>query len=374
MISRLNITIIGWYGTETIGDRAILAGIIRIFSEISSDIYIRLGSLYPILSERTIRDDGNFLESCARKSRLNIDIFDSQSKCQLEHAIKHSDALVIGGGPLMDLVQMYMLEYALTYAKTKNKRTIVFGCGYGPLMHADTIQCSNHILELADLSIMRDSNAPYASIINQIDPASFACMNFLEMHKRERSNDYYAVNLREITATDIHYKICSEIEERLIDILHNLFYCTEKPVRLVPMHTFSVGGDDRIILNRISNRINSSKIDVITRPPSLEETMDLYYNAIFCVGMRFHAVVIQTLLNGNNTILDYTNPTNGKIIEFLRQMNLVEVYADRYISLSQPLGNMQLNVTDKKSLPVNYNIVRQSFSTYVNALTNILNK
>ena len=60
MITKLKATIIGWYGTETIGDRAILAGIIRLLSEVASDIVIELGSLSPILSERTLRDDGHF--------------------------------------------------------------------------------------------------------------------------------------------------------------------------------------------------------------------------------------------------------------------------------------------------------------------------
>ena len=59
MITKLKATVIGWYGTETIGDRAILSGILRLLSEVASDITIELGALYPILSERTLRDDGH---------------------------------------------------------------------------------------------------------------------------------------------------------------------------------------------------------------------------------------------------------------------------------------------------------------------------
>ena len=80
MITKIKATVIGWYGTETIGDRAILAGIIRLLSEVASDITIDLGSLYPILSERTLSDDGAFFEQCAHQSKLKITLFDSQKR------------------------------------------------------------------------------------------------------------------------------------------------------------------------------------------------------------------------------------------------------------------------------------------------------
>ena len=374
MTSNLDITIVGWYGTETIGDRAILAGIIRIFCEVSSNIAIHLGSLYPVLTDRTLHDDGCFFEHCARQSQLHIELFDSQSQHQLEHAIRHSEALVVGGGPLMDIAQMYMVEYAISYARRKKIKTIVLGCGYGPLVQTETIESANRIINFADLSITRDNNAPFATLSNQIDPAAFACMEFLNIHSEQKTNDYYAVNLREITPTDSHYHISSNTEERLTCFLKDILNTSDKHVRLVPMHTFSIGGDDRIILNRIAQKINSSRIEVITFPPSLEGTMEIYYNACLCIGMRFHSVLMQTLLNGNNLILDYTHPQKGKIIGFMRQMDLIELCQDRYFSLCQASANIQLLLDDLKPLPINRRIIEQSFSSYVNLITDTLNQ
>ena len=115
MITKIKATVIGWYGTETIGDRAILAGIIRLLSEVASDITIDLGSLYPILSERTLSDDGVFFEQCAHQSKLKITLFDSQKRQELERSIKHSDVTIMGGGPLMDIEQMYMYRHHFLY-------------------------------------------------------------------------------------------------------------------------------------------------------------------------------------------------------------------------------------------------------------------
>ena len=179
MITRLRATVVGWYGTETIGDRAILAGIIRLLNEVASDITLDLGSFYPVLSVRTLREDADFFAQCAQSSSLKITLFDSQSRNQLEKSIRRSDALIIGGGPLMDIEQMFMLEYAIAYAKQKKKVTIALGCGYGPLMKKDTIECANRILRAVDYSAMRDSNAPFATIKDVVDPAAFACLEFL---------------------------------------------------------------------------------------------------------------------------------------------------------------------------------------------------
>ncbi len=43
----VKIAIIGWYGTETIGDRAILAGILSILNKAYGAYDVKLGSIYP---------------------------------------------------------------------------------------------------------------------------------------------------------------------------------------------------------------------------------------------------------------------------------------------------------------------------------------
>lgn len=61
--------------------------------------------------------------------------------------------------------------------------------------------------------------------------------------------------------------------------------------------------------------------------------MNLFANAKVCIGMRFHSVVLQTVLNGKIYIVDYTDPEKGKIIGMLKQINAVNQYRERYESL-----------------------------------------
>lgn len=372
MITKLKATIIGWYGTETIGDRAILAGIIRLLSEVASDIVIELGSLYPILSERTLRDDGHFFEQCAHQSKLEIKLFDSQKRHELEHSISHTDVTIMGGGPLMDITEIYMVEYAFNYAKQKKRKTILLGCGYGPLEQTETVECANRILSMADLSIMRDTNAPQATARNLIDPAAFACLEYLIRHPEETTGNFYAINIRDISAAGGHYPTNADIDKYLIEWLGRFANEVDKPIRMVPMHTFSVGCDDRIVLNRIAKKLRSPKIEVLTVPPSLEKTMDIYRNAGLCIGMRFHAVLMQTILNGNNIILDYTDPKKGKIIELIRQLDIEEVYKDRYLSVSKTHNDISINPFKNTPFRLDMSIIERYYSDYTELITHEL--
>ena len=95
----MKITIIGWYGTETIGDRAILAGLISFFHKSLDNFEIKLGSLYPFFTERTVDEDHAFYRQFVGKD-IKIDIFNSKDSKALVKAIRASDLVVMGGGPL----------------------------------------------------------------------------------------------------------------------------------------------------------------------------------------------------------------------------------------------------------------------------------
>ena len=99
------------------------------------------------------------------------------------------------------------------------------------------------------------------------------------------------------------------------------------------MHYFHIGGDDRIYLNQIALNSDLKNITVQNANLSLKETMDVFKDSIFCVGMRFHSVILQTMVSGKNYILDYTEPATGKISGFLSEIDQSNFFVDRYTSL-----------------------------------------
>lgn len=348
----VKIAIIGWYGTETVGDRAILSGIINLFSDVYADFEYKLGSFNPTLSERTILEDYNHFCVSANKKQLSISIFDSSRVVELDAAIKWADILILGGGPLMDSIpQLYMIDYAFKIARKKKTKTIVFGCGMGQLVQPEYIKATLSIISNADLTIFRDSKS--ISIYNElskkvtsnclasIDPAVFAADVFNKQHEgQERENKDIVLNFREILLDTYLGVTTEQIFSLFKNLLADLASNESNNLHLVPMHTFRVGGDDRYLLNELANAVNMPNIHVQNKPLTLEETMNVYYNSKYCIGMRFHAILLQTVLNGKNYVFDYTDAKNGKIINILNQFGAYDVYKSRYYSLLQPNGEV----------------------------------
>lgn len=361
----MKIAIIGWYGTETIGDRAILAGLFNIFAESYGSFEVLLGCLGTLLSERTIIEDSTFFSECSCGKIKNITLFDSRNIKELDNAILASNIIAIGGGPLMELDEMYMLLYAFVKAKKKSKTCIVAGCGMGPFKTKEKQKLSARIIDLSDIAVFRDrkSQEIYNSLsfnpkktTSIIDPAVLSARCYRLKHPiLEREDNYIAVNFRKPPVME--YSGLSFLDEYyFVNLLFELSKSYDNKIRLVPMHTYDIGGDDRFYLNKIARLAKIDNVVVENCPLSLEETMAIYAKAFCCIGMRFHSILLQTVLNGYNYILDYTDPQKGKIISLIDQLSLRERFRNRYISLvkGQILDISTLNDIDKITVSDQY--------------------
>ena len=366
----MKITIIGWYGTETIGDRAILAGLISLFSKSFPSFEINLGSLYPFFSERTISEDFE-LYTVFSKQSFNIKLFNSKQSQLLNKAIKNSDLLIMGGGPLMDLDELFMIEYAFKKAQKIGVKTALLGCGVGPLFDNKYQKSVLEIARSSDLIILRDHQSKlnlinisekysYYLNVNDIlvsfDPAVECSFMFNNTHIQEKKQ-YIAINLRSFPVEYTQNKSSENINRNLhnfVNELADLFVNNE--LKLIPMHYFHIGGDDRVFLNEIAFSLNKNNICVQNKNLTLEETLQMYQSAWFNVGMRFHAVVLQTLVSRYNYILDYTVPNEGKISGFINDIDNSGFYSNRYVNLqnSVPHTGLMNNLDNRFSINTDY--------------------
>jgi polysaccharide pyruvyl transferase WcaK-like protein len=339
------IVILGWYGTETIGDRAILAGIISILGNNYDSFEIHLGSLYPFVSEITLIDDCSFYKKCLTNSKFGIELFDSQNIKDLKKNIEWCDLLIMGGGPLMGPWDLYMIEYAFFEAKKKKKKTFICGCGVGPLQGKQYERCLTRIVSNSDATIFRDQSsakqykeiagAKAKEVAYAIDPAVVAAMKFKDNNLGIQKKDIIVASVRDFP---MEYSINNTINHtsmnnKIVEFLQSLQESTGKELKLVPMHYFSIGGDDRIFMNKIQRTYPQMDITVQNDPLTLEQTLYEFASCTMCLGMRFHSIVLQTVLNGHNIVLDYTHPSKGKIKGFFEQINALDKYKDSYINL-----------------------------------------
>lgn len=332
------VCIIGWYGTETLGDRAILDGIFQILKATYANVDIYLGSLYPFFTERTLYEDKDIYERSL--GGAHIDIFDSKNKKELYSIIKQSDLIAVGGGPLMDLNELYIIQRAFNFANKIGVKKVILGCGLGPLHTPRLESVVRKILTLSDLVVLRDifsyeiakKMGCYSAEI-LCDPAIISVLEYqrLTNHKVTRVNKV-AVNLRKFDNT---YGVeIDNINKQFVKLLKCLSEQFDI-VHLIPMHTFSIGGDDRMFYqNMLANTdIILENIKVQNIPQNLYELYEAFTEAEACIGMRYHSVLMQSLLNGNNYILDYTQPEVGKISGFIQKIKGKEFYYNRLCNL-----------------------------------------
>ena len=112
---------------------------------------------------------------------------------------------------------------------------------------------------------------------------------YLSKLKQDKNIDIL-INLREFPSEYSNSLISENVNIVLLRFLENLSK-EKRNVRLIPMHYFSIGSDDRKFLSKLVFNITNNKIyEVQNRPLSLIETMQYFYNAQLNFGMRFHSV------------------------------------------------------------------------------------
>lgn len=334
----MEIVIIGWYGTETLGDRAIIDGIFRVFRQVCPDSVFHVGSLYPFYTNRTMFEEKETFKDSLGGSRVKV--FNIRKYTDVKDIIKKSGLLIIGGGPLMDNIEeLHIIESCFMIAKKNSIRTIVFGCGIGPLRYPDHRGCVKRILNMSDLILLRDVVS--CQIANDLldkdgakyigDPAIISIESY--RNKNVTKDKSIMINLRDYPRQA--YSAMSNITDT--DLVELIRQCALRyeDVILTPMHTFCIGGDDRSYLTKLAQYIKAPAIRVIHKPLNLSRLYEMISKVEACIGMRYHAVVMHTILNGNNHILDYTDPENGKIKGFIRSLDASDFYNERITYLQR---------------------------------------
>lgn len=332
---RMKAVIIGWYGTETIGDRAILDGITTILNNYNTDkIYI--GSLYPFYTERTLFEER---EALCENNKIEIECFNVFDRCLRKAIIADSQVVIFGGGPLMENPEIDVMIRCFEIANRSNVPCIILGCGIEAIYHERYKKAIRKLFDLSSLIVLRDDNSYYwlnnilniQSDVKVIgDPALISIQKYKRNHSDVSNKEYIAINFREFPKEGYTNGCVWDkyIYARFIDKIHEKLPKYE--LLLVPMSTFLY--DDRLYLNRISLECEYP-VRVINKPLNLRKTYEVFANAYGCIGMRHHAVAIQSILNGNNIVLDYTEKDHGKTDGLIKYINGEEFYSNRTIRL-----------------------------------------
>ncbi|MEA3224255.1 MAG: polysaccharide pyruvyl transferase family protein, partial [Thermodesulfobacteriota bacterium] len=327
--------IVGWYGTETVGDKAIISDIIQRLKNANPQIQITIASLYPFVTSRTLYEIG----------AEDIRIVKTYSIEYIE-ACRSADAIVMGGGPLMGMEPLGFVLTAFSEARKANIPCIIEGCGIGPLIADEHILAVKEILRLSTQIRVRDKaslswvteNTGRIDAICTGDPAT----SFVEGWKKETLHDqtihdeeYFACFLREITfeyangmsSTDF-LAFRERFEKELGEMVCNIREKTGLKPLLMPMHTFVVGQDDRDFARRFAKTyLQEGGYKIGNKVYSLQDILSVMNRSKFNLCMRFHSVLFAEKLDVPFVAVDYTG--GGKIKGFLKDQKKLEFMFDR---------------------------------------------
>ena len=317
---KYTILITGWYGTETTGDKAILGGIIDEYKEQYKDIKIKISSLYPFVTERTIYELGIEAEV--------VPVYSSDFFMTAAAA----DETIIGGGPLMELEVLSVLMWAFYFAKKNDRITKVYGCGVGPLFTEERKDAVKTILSLADEILLRDENSKLLAedmsgkkCMNIGDPAVEYIKKTARKFNVVKDEKKLSLFLRDLTyheyfknlTWDEFVLLKNQYEQGLADNIKYL--CAKEGVtpHFYAMSNFIIGSDDRDFNYYFTDKYLSD-IDffVDNKLSTVESVTEQMLSSEYVVCMRYHSAVFANTLNTKFVAVDYTN--GGKVLGYFK--------------------------------------------------------
>lgn len=307
------ILLIGWLGTETAGDKAILDTVINRIKSDYDRPQITVASLYPFVTRNTLWELG--LD--------DISVIHTYSG-EYRECCENSSEVVFTGGPLMDMDCLGIVLAAFRYAQASNINTRIIGCGIGPLYGKKYIDAVKEIVVLTDKVSVRDHaskdwikrNTWRNDIEVTGDPAIEYVKKWLESDGvTEETNSYLGCYVRALPDAYIKYR--SDIDKQTMKeryeqgIANIIRYISEKTGMApfyVPMHTFSIGEDDRIFIRKLIEKylydINYYYQDMHYKPQEILKIMKAC-RVNLCV--RFHSIVFADTLGSDFVAIDYTD-------------------------------------------------------------------
>jgi len=312
------VMICGWYGTETLGDKGIIGGVIAALDAALGPVAVTVVSLFPYVTRMTKRQMPELKD--AR-------IVDPADGVRL---VKDMDLLVFGGGPLMGIDALADMEALFATARDASIPSVVAGCGVGPLGEAWQNESLARILSMASLRVYRDETSRRAAIDLGVDAAADAVaedpaftwlqaqaidpsavrvpgQKVLLLGLRDFPHAQYARDMSDADSVAAGKRYEAEVIaalERLVDAHPGLI------VRPLPMCTNHYGDDDRWFYRRLfrdNDRIASQlDLSLLGREMSPGFYVDEFRKADVALTMRFHALVFALGTGVPAVAIDYT--------------------------------------------------------------------
>ncbi len=328
------VLITGWYGTETTGDKAILGELIHFLRQRNPEIEITITTIDEKVSCQTN-------EEMEYADRIKIVALDQAYQSRLIHDM---DAVIMGGGPLMESGQLEHIWRIFRRANENGVAGIIFGCGVGPIYSQRTQVLIGQICHLASAGFYRDQASHELAVRLGGNPSlSWACdpsLGYLTRWRRgqpavghKNGSLHIAGLLREQTR---EYYADGDLEKKntwFVDELSQTFQAvlsefSNAQIELLPMHMYWKGNDDRMFNRRIAQAAGmNTPVHVVRTYLPIDRLLESLSSADIALPMRYHGHLFALALGIPFLSVNYTS-RRGKVGNLLEQIGYQDFVED----------------------------------------------
>lgn len=322
------VIITGWYGTETNGDKGIIGELLYFLKACSPDIQFLI---------TTIQED------ISLQTNLELELLHNAHLVPLSDAANASlidscDAVVMGGGPLMESASLAPIAKMFEIADALGKAKIVFGCGIGPIHTPTSESHIKTIIELADQGFVRDAASlelgktlvPDLKFEVACDPALAFVRRWYLKNKakvtpkegalaclvRSNTNEFSP----DASVQELH-KLNQQTANTLASIVNDAPDNSFSDIHLLQMNAPHVGGDDRLFNRLMATAVkDQDKVVMFRNYMDIEEQMTELAQCDFSLAMRFHGHVFCIAMEIPFLSIDYTGK-GGKVESLVKRID-----------------------------------------------------
>lgn len=304
-------TIVGWWGSETVGDVAILGQLLREIAEVAPGARPCIVSFDAALTR----------DALAALGRSAVPVLPLGWRSAW--ALVACRALVFGGGPLMESPSLPLWAWRARMARLAGARVMLYGNGIGPLRGAASTAAVVSLLRSATQVALRDAEAVTwaraavgrADLVLTFDPA----FDFVRtaMPPAAARRPVLALALRAPPARYLGITDAAAATAAFVDglaaALDDVLDREAVDLHGLVMHAGHADSDDRAIYAQLRERLrHADRLHVEPDLPTPAQAIAALRSARAALTVRFHAMVFALATETPFVAIDYARPT-GKV-------------------------------------------------------------
>jgi len=333
-----NILIIGMYGGEHVGDSAILGGILKRFINVHGTEHAVVVSFRPDRTQRWVQS----LKTTVVPKVISYD--------EAKTYIDSSDAVVLAGGPVMDLLEVLLRQLIIVEKiKTKKKLFIIEGVGIGPFKRALGRWLARLLFKSADLISLRSARSQVDPLVADLQtsicddpafdyladrvhsipsPASEAPS--IGLQKKSINPFEVGINLRPLwnkyivgsnNRDDLETQFLMKCADSLIKFQSGSSSIVN--YHFFPMNSDQYGFSDLAIAYRMRDLLPSGfPYKIWEAEPNVDEVLRFMQSLNVVIAMRLHAAVFAISQSIPVLGIDYSIGKSGKVNELFKERGI----------------------------------------------------